>query len=60
MKHAAIESPEFKEVYERIYYGGSYFDGLKVKSTSYEYDLNIVFKTPKTSWRICNLGIDQR
>ena len=40
-------SDEFKELYREIYYGGSYFDRLKVKSTEFEFDLNIVFQTPK-------------
>ena len=53
-------SPEFKEVYREIFYGGSYFDKLKVKSTAYEYDLNFVFKEPKSSFDICNLGDDFR
>ena len=40
-------SDEFKELYREIYYGGSYFDRLKVKSTEFEFDLNIVFQTQK-------------
>ena len=59
--HEAREvSPDFKEVYREIFYGGSYFDKLKIKSTPYEYDLNFVFKEPKSSFNICNLGDDFR
>ena len=57
---AKEENPSFKDVYSKIYYGGSYFDGLKVKSTSFEYDVNVVFKKPPTSFKIRNLGDDQR
>jgi len=54
-------SDEFKELYREIYYGGSYFDRLKVKSTDFEFDLNIVFQTPKTSCPvITELGDDVR
>ena len=57
---AKEKSSDFKELYRETYYGGSYYDGLKVKSTDFEYDLNIVFLTPKTSWALANLGDDVR
>ena len=57
---AKDESSDFREVFREIFYGGSFYDDLKVKSTPYEFDLNVVFKTPKTSWSICNLGRDLR
>ena len=57
---AKEETPEFGEVYREIYKGGSYYDGLKVKSTDFEYDLNVVFKKPKSSYHISNLGDDYR
>ena len=57
---AKDKSEDFSELYREIYYGGSYYDKLKVKSTDYEYDLNVVFKQPKSSVHICNLGDDHR
>ena len=57
---AKTKSEDFSELYREIYYGGSYYDKLKVKSTEYEYDLNVVFKQPKSSVHICNLGDDHR
>ena len=53
-------SPDFSELYRELYYGGSYYDKLKVKSTEYEFDLNVVFASPKSSYHICNLGDDHR
>ena len=53
-------SEDFNELYRELYYGGSYYDKLKVKSTEYEFDLNVVFTSPKSSFNICNLGDDQR
>jgi len=60
IEQAKEVSPDFREVYREIFYGGSYFDKLKVKSTPYEYDLNFVFHEPKSSFDICNLGDDFR
>ena len=57
---AKKKSEDFSELYREIYYGGSYYDKLKVKSTDYEFDLNVVFKQPKSSVHICNLGDDMR
>jgi len=37
-------SPEMAELYRETYWTGSFFDGLKVGSTSQEFDLNIVYK----------------
>ena len=61
LEKAKEKSTDFKELYRETYYGGSYYDKLKVNSTDFEYDLNIVFKIPKqTSWYIANLGDDVR
>ena len=60
IEQAKEVSPDFREVFREIFYGGSYFDKLKVKSTPYEYDLNFVFYEPKSSFDICNLGDDFR
>ena len=57
---AKMKSEPFNELFREIYYGGSYYDQLKVKSTDFEFDLNIVFQTPKTSWMLRNLGDDVR
>ena len=37
-------SKTFNALYSKIYYGGSFFDGLKVGSTDQEFDLNIIFE----------------
>lgn len=60
IQKAKFKSEDFSELYREIYYGGSYYDKLKVKSTDYEFDLNVVFKQPKSSVHICNLGDDYR
>ena len=61
IEKAKEKSPHFKELYKETYYGGSYYDKLKVNSTDFEFDLNIVFKIPKqTNWYIANLGDDVR
>ena len=60
LREAKNKSEDFSELYREIYYGGSYYDKLKVKSTDYEYDLNVVFKQPKSSVHISNLGDDYR
>ena len=57
---AKKKSPEFKEVYYGKYDGGSYFDGLQVKSDNNDFDINIIFKCPPTTWKITDLGRDQR
>jgi len=57
---AKDKSPEFKQVFSKIYYGGSYYEDLKVKSTPFEYDLNIIFKKPNYTFTVCNLGRDYR
>ena len=38
------ETPLFYEFFDEVYFGGSFFDGLKLASTSQEFDLNLVFK----------------
>ena len=53
-------SPEFKEVYYGKYKGGSYFDGLQVKWKNNDFDVNILFKLPPTSWKLDNLCDDVR
>ena len=58
---AKEKSHDFIELFKEIYYGGSYYDNLKVRSTDFEFDLNIVFKIPKhTEWSLTNLGVDVR
>ena len=57
---AKIVSPEFKEVYYGKYKGGSYFDGLQVKCKNNDFDVNILFKLPPTSWKLDNLCDDVR
>ena len=52
-------SPEFAQLYRKIYYGGSFFDGLKVGSTSQEFDLNIVFSWRSQDLEISQLGTDK-
>ena len=46
------ESTDFDALYQEIYYGGSYFDGLALGSS--DFDLNIIFKNPDI--KIVNLG----
>ena len=53
-------SPEFKEVYYGKYKGGSYFDGLQVRWKKNDFDVNIIFKLPPTSWKLENLCDDVR
>lgn len=36
----------FKELYKQIYYGGSYYDGLKI-SRPEEYDCDLLLELPK-------------
>ena len=38
------KTPLFYEFFDEVYFGGSFFDGLKLASTSQEFDLNLVFK----------------
>ena len=49
-------SPDFNALYREIYYGGSFFDRLKVNSTEQEFDLNIVFK--RIPMEVTGLGED--
>ena len=53
-------TPEFNDLYRETYYGGSFFDGLKVGSTDQEFDLNIVFKWKAQHGEITRLGEDQK
>ena len=50
-------TPHFDHQFQILYYGGSYFDGLKIRSSCQEYDINIVFKTSDV--KIVDLGTDQ-
>jgi hypothetical protein len=55
------KSPHFKELFKEIYYTGSYYDQLKVNSSDFEFDLNIVFRFPKeTLWCLTHIGDDVR
>ena len=42
-----------------MYFGGSFFDGLKVASTMQEFDINIIFKLA-SSVALVDLGKDER
>merc|ERR1711915_20183 len=53
-------SPEFDDLYRETYWGGSFFDGLKVGSTEQEFDLNIVFKWKGTYGEIKAVGADSK
>ena len=47
-------------LYRDTYYGGSFFDGLKIGSSSQEFDLNIFFKWKMKHCQIVNLGQDHQ
>ena len=49
-------SPVFEALYRETYYGGSFFDKLKVNSSKQEFDLNIVFK--RIPMEVTGLGED--
>ena len=53
-------TPEFDDLYRETYWGGSFFDGLKVGSTEQEFDLNIVFKWKTTYGEIKAVGTDSK
>ena len=53
-------TPEFADLYRETYYGGSFFDGLKIGSTEQEFDLNIIFKWKAQHGEITRLGEDQK
>ena len=53
-------SPTFHSLYRETYYGGSFFDGLKVGSTIQEFDLNIVFKWKARNLQVARLGEDPK
>ena len=52
--------PKFADLYRETYYGGSFFDGLKIGSTEQEFDLNIIFKWKAQHGEITRLGEDQK
>jgi len=54
------KTPEFNDLYRETYYGGSFFDGLKIGSTEQEFDLNIVFKWKTQSLEITRLEEDKK
>lgn len=51
-------SKTFNQLYSKTYYGGSFFDGLKVASTDQEFDLNIIFKWKCKDSGVTRLGED--
>ena len=53
-------SPDFANLFRNIYYGGSFFDGLKVGSTPQEFDLNVLFKWSPNHCEITNLDKDKK
>ena len=59
LENARKISPELYQLYCETYYGGSFFDGLKVGSTSQEFDLNIVYSWRANHLEISGLGTDQ-
>lgn len=54
------QSPIFDELYSRIYYTGSFYDGLKIGSTEQEFDLNIVFGIKRSHLEIVDLGTEPK
>ena len=54
-------STGFCDLFDKVYLGGSFFDGLKVASTMQEFDINMIFKLPNnTSIAIADLGEDAK
>ena len=53
-------SKTFNALFSKIYYGGSFFDGLKVGSTDQEFDLNIIFKWSEEDLEVVRLGEDSK
>ena len=53
-------SPAFNKLYSKTYYGGSFFDGLKVNSSYQEFDLNILFKWRESDLVVSRLGEDPK
>ena len=47
-------SPEFDALFQEIYFGGSYFDGIALSSS--DFDLNIIFKSENFNIHIANVG----
>ena len=52
-------STVFSDLFDEVYFGGSFFDGLKVASTMQEFDINIIFKLA-SSVALVDLGKDER
>ena len=53
-------SETFNALFSKIYYGGSFYDGLKVGSTDQEFDLNIIFKWREEDLEVVRLGEDSK
>ena len=54
-------STVFSDIFDEVYFGGSFFDGLKVASTMQAFDINIIFKLASmTSVALFDLGKDER
>ena len=53
-------SPMFGLLYRETYFGGSFFDGLKVNSTDQEFDLNIVFKWNPKDLKVAKVSSDAK
>ena len=53
-------SKTFNALFSKIYYGGSFFDGLKVGSTDQEFDLNLIFKWREEDLEVVRLGEDSK
>ena len=58
MTKMKASSPVFNKLYSKTYYGGSFFDGLKVTSSYPEFDLNILFKWRESDLEVSRLGED--
>ena len=53
-------STTFCDLFDELYLGGSFFDGLKVASTMQEFDVNIIFKmSDNPTVSIADLGRDE-
>ena len=54
-------SNNFSDLFDKPYFGGSFFDGLKVAATMQEFDINMIFKMPaNVTVSIADLGQDEK
>ena len=53
-------SEDFRQLYRETYYGGSFYDGLKIGTTKHEFDVNIVFDIEQKDIEIKGLGKDRK